>query len=168
MPARPGQARPTRGRRATRATTPRSWPSSPAATARALAAIEVWNEPDQANELYFAGPHKAPRYAAVLRAAYPAIKQADPGVHGARGLAGRLQRRLPARLYAAGIKGYYDGLSVHFYNLTLASLRAIHQAQLATGDAHPAVARRVRLELLLAARADPAGTGVRDRPGSRR
>ena len=43
-----------------------------------LAAIEVWNEPDQANEDYFAGPEKPQRYAAILRAAYPAIKQADP------------------------------------------------------------------------------------------
>ena len=40
-------------------------------------------------------------------------------------------------LYAAGIKGYYDGLSVHFYNLTLASLRAIHEMQLANGDSKP-------------------------------
>ena len=37
-------------------------------------------------------------------------------------------------LYAAGIKGYYNGLSVHFYNLTLASVRSIHEVQLANGD----------------------------------
>ncbi len=40
-------------------------------------------------------------------------------------------------LYAAGIKGYYDGLAVHFYNLTLGSLRAIHEVQLANGDNTP-------------------------------
>jgi hypothetical protein len=40
-------------------------------------------------------------------------------------------------LYKAGIRGFYDGLSVHFYNLTLASLRAIHEVQLATGDPAP-------------------------------
>jgi hypothetical protein len=40
-------------------------------------------------------------------------------------------------LYAAGIKGYYDGLAVHFYNLTLGSLRAIHETQLANGDDTP-------------------------------
>ena len=45
-----------------------------------LAAIEVWNEPDQANQNYFAGPEKPQRYAAILRAAYPAIKQADPAM----------------------------------------------------------------------------------------
>jgi polysaccharide biosynthesis protein PslG len=99
-----------------------------------LAAIEVWNEPDQTNELYFAGPSKPARYAALLRAAYPAIKQADPG---ALVLAGSLVGSNGAflrALYAAGIKGYYDGLAVHYYNLTLASVRSIHEVQLANGD----------------------------------
>jgi hypothetical protein len=102
-----------------------------------LAAIEVWNEPDQANEDYFAGPNKAQRYAAVLRAAYPAIKHADPAMPVLGGsLVGSNGAFLRA-LYAAGIKGYYDGLSVHFYNLVLASLRNIHEVQLASGDTKP-------------------------------
>ncbi len=102
-----------------------------------LAAIEVWNEPDQANEAYFAGPNKAQLYAALLRAAYPAIKHANPQVPvlggsivGSNGVFLRL-------LYAAGIKGYYDGLAVHFYTLTLAALRATHEVQLANGDTKP-------------------------------
>jgi len=102
-----------------------------------LAGIEVWNEPDQANELYFAGPHKAQHYAELLRAAYPAIKQADPRVPVLGGsLVGSNGVFLRA-LYAAGIKGYYDGLAVHFYTLTLAALREIHQVQLANGDRTP-------------------------------
>jgi polysaccharide biosynthesis protein PslG len=102
-----------------------------------LAAIEVWNEPDQANEAYFAGPEKPQRYAAVLRAAYPAIKQANPNVKVLAGsLVGSNGVFLRA-LYAAGIKGYYDGLAVHFYTLTLGSLRAIHETQLANGDNTP-------------------------------
>jgi hypothetical protein len=102
-----------------------------------LAAIEVWNEPDQANEAYFAGPEKPQHYAAVLRAAYPAIKQANPNVTVIAGsLVGSNGVFLRA-LYAAGIKGYYDGLAVHFYNLTLGSLRAIHETQLANGDNTP-------------------------------
>ena len=102
-----------------------------------LAAIEVWNEPDQANEAYFAGPEKPQHYAAMLRAAYPAIKQADPQLTVLGGsLVGSNGSFLKA-LYAAGIKGFYDGLSVHFYNLTLASLRAIHEVQLAAGDNTP-------------------------------
>jgi hypothetical protein len=102
-----------------------------------LAAIEIWNEPDQANELYFAGPTKARRYAALVRAAYVAIKQADPSVPVLAGsLVGSNGAFLRA-LYAAGIKGYYDGLAVHYYNLTLASVRSIRGAQLANGDTKP-------------------------------
>jgi hypothetical protein len=102
-----------------------------------LAAIEVWNEPDQANEQYLAGPEKPQHYAAILRAAYPAIKQANPAVKVLAGsLVGSNGLFLKA-LYAAGIKGYYDGLAVHFYTLVLASLRAIHETQLANGDSTP-------------------------------
>ncbi|HUN77945.1 MAG TPA: cellulase family glycosylhydrolase [Solirubrobacteraceae bacterium] len=102
-----------------------------------LAAIEVWNEPDQANEDYLAGPAKPQHYAALLRAAYTAIKQANPAVPVLAGsLVGSNGTFLRA-LYAAGIKGYYDGLAVHFYNLTLGSLRALHEVQLANGDRTP-------------------------------
>jgi polysaccharide biosynthesis protein PslG len=102
-----------------------------------LAAIEIWNEPDQANQRYFAGPNKPERYAAILRAAYPAIKQVNPQLPVLGGsLVGSNGRFLQA-LYAAGIKGYYDGLSVHYYNLVLASLRAIRETQLANGDTKP-------------------------------
>jgi hypothetical protein len=102
-----------------------------------LAAIEVWNEPDQANQAYFAGPEKPRRYAAILRAAYPAIKRASPNVPVLAGsLVGSNGVFLRA-LYAAGIKGYYDGLAVHFYTLTLASLRSIREVQLANGDTKP-------------------------------
>jgi hypothetical protein len=102
-----------------------------------LTAIEVWNEPDQSNEAYFAGPEKAQNYARVLRAAYPAVKAANPGVLVLAGsLVGSNGAFLRA-LYGAGIKGYYDGISVHFYNLTLASLRSIREVQAAAGDTKP-------------------------------
>ncbi len=102
-----------------------------------LAAIEVWNEPDQSNEDYFAGPNKARRYAELLRAAYPAIKSADPQMTVLGGsLVGSNGAFLRA-LYAAGIKGYYDGLSVHFYTLVLGSLRYLHEVQLQNGDHTP-------------------------------
>lgn len=104
---------------------------------RQLAAIEVWNEPDQINQLYFAGPHKAARYAVILRAAYRAIKQANPQVPVLGGsLVGSNGVFLRA-LYAAGIKGFYDGLAVHYYTLTLTAVRAIHQVQLENGDNTP-------------------------------
>jgi polysaccharide biosynthesis protein PslG len=102
-----------------------------------LAAIEIWNEPDQANQAYFAGPEKPRRYAAILRAAYPAIKQANPNVPVLAGsLVGSNGVFLRA-LYAAGVKGYYDGLAVHFYTLTLASLRSIREVQTTNGDTRP-------------------------------
>ncbi len=102
-----------------------------------LAAIEIWNEPDQANQNYLAGPEKAKHYAQILRAAYPAIKRVDPQMTILGGsLVGSNGAFLRA-LYAAGIKGYYDGLSVHFYNLVLASLRYTHEVQLQNGDHTP-------------------------------
>jgi len=99
-----------------------------------LAAIEIWNEPDQINEQYFAGPDKARRYAAILRAAYPAIKHASPSVSVLAGSLVSHNGLFLRALYAAGIKGYYDGLAVHYYSLALASLRSIHEVQLANGD----------------------------------
>lgn len=102
-----------------------------------LAAIEIWNEPDQSNQQYFAGPDKPARYAAILRAAYAAIKQANPRVPVLAGsLVGSNGVFLRA-LYSAGIKGYYDGLAVHFYNLPLASVRAMREVQVANGDQKP-------------------------------
>jgi hypothetical protein len=102
-----------------------------------LAAIEVWNEPDQANQNYLAGPEKPQHYAAILHQAYPAIKQANPAVPVLAGsLVGSNGGFLRA-LYAAGIKGYYDGLAVHFYNLVLGSVRSIRAVQNANGDSKP-------------------------------
>jgi hypothetical protein len=126
-----------------------SWPPSNPATfatfaaflaqryGRSLAALEVWNEPDQANQAYFAGPEKPQRYAAVLRAAYPAIKQANPNVPVLAGSLVGANGVFLRDLYAAGIKGYYDGLAVHYYTLTLASLRSLHEVQVANGDTKP-------------------------------
>jgi hypothetical protein len=102
-----------------------------------LAALEIWNEPDQANEDYFAGPSKPQRYAALLRAAYPAIKQASPAVPVLAGSLVGYNGVFLRALYAAGIKGYYDGLAVHFYTLTLASLREFRSVQVANGDTSP-------------------------------
>src|SRR5207253_3157386 len=102
-----------------------------------LAAIEIWNEPDHINEHFFAGPEKARRYAELVKLAYPAIKRANPAVAVIAGsLVGSNGVFLRA-LYAHGIKGYYDGLAVHYYTLTLASVRAIRAVQLANGDQTP-------------------------------
>jgi Cellulase (glycosyl hydrolase family 5) len=102
-----------------------------------LAAIEIWNEPDQSNEAYFAGPNKAKNYAALVRAAYPAIKAANAGVPVLAGSLVGTNGAFLRLLYAAGMKGYYDGLAVHYYTLTLGALRSIHEVQLANGDRAP-------------------------------
>ena len=125
---------PTESRR----TTPRSSPISRSATARGLAAIEIWNEPDQANEAYFAGPDKAAALCGDPARRISRHQARRPAACRARRLARGLQRASFLRaLYAAGIKGYYDALAVHFYNLTLGSLRSIHEVQLANGDTTP-------------------------------
>ncbi len=131
------RARPTPGRRATPPTIAAFVAYLAQRYGTRLAAIEVWNEPDQANQVYFAGPEKPQRYAAVLRAAYPAIKQANPNVPVLAGSLVGANGVFLRAMYAAGIKGYYDGLAVHFYTLTLASLRSIHEVQVANGDTKP-------------------------------
>jgi polysaccharide biosynthesis protein PslG len=102
-----------------------------------LAAVEVWNEPDQSNEDYFAGPNKAQRYAELLRVAYPAIKSADPQMTVLGGSLVGTNGAFLRALYANGIKGYYDGLSVHFYTLALGAMRYTHEVQLHNGDHTP-------------------------------
>ncbi len=102
-----------------------------------ITALEVWNEPDQANEKYFAGPHKPERYAHLLAAAYPAIKSANPNVTVLGGSLVGTNGVFLKLLYKAGIKGHYDALAVHFYTLTLAGLRATRAVQLANGDSTP-------------------------------
>jgi polysaccharide biosynthesis protein PslG len=103
----------------------------------ALAAIEVWNEPDQANQAYFAGPNKPEHYAAVLRAAYPAIKAVDPKIAVLAGSLVGPNGGFLRELYEHGIEGFYDGLAVHYYTLTLAAVRTIHEVQLENGDHTP-------------------------------
>jgi hypothetical protein len=102
-----------------------------------LAGVEIWNEPDQSNENYLAGTEKVRHYTELVKAAYPAVKRADPAVRVLAGSFVGADGRFLDALYAAGMKGYYDGLSVHFYTLTVASLRAIHENQLAHGDQAP-------------------------------
>jgi len=102
-----------------------------------MAGFEVWNEPDQANQLYFAGPDKVRRYSALLRSAYPAIKRGNRNVQVLGGaLVGKDGRFLQA-LYASGIKGSYDVLSVHFYDLVLDALKDVRAVQRRNGDRKP-------------------------------
>lgn len=102
-----------------------------------LAGMEIWNEPDHASEEYFKGPDKPERYAAILKAANRALNRADPKLPVVAGsLVGANGNFLEA-LYDAGIKGHYDALAVHYYDLSLASLRAIREVQVRNGDRSP-------------------------------
>jgi polysaccharide biosynthesis protein PslG len=102
-----------------------------------LAAYEVWNEPDQVNQKYWAGPNKIERYVALMKALYPALKQAAPTLPVIAGSFVGTNGAWLKALYAAGAKGFYDGLSVHFYDLPLQGLKTTHQVQVANGDSAP-------------------------------
>ncbi len=100
-------------------------------------AIEVWNEPDQANQNYLAGPEKPKHYAEMLRVSYTAIKSAAPNVTVLAGSLVGSNGGFMRALYAQGVKGYYDAVAVHFYNLVLGSVRRFHEVQLENGDHTP-------------------------------
>jgi hypothetical protein len=76
-----------------------------------VSAWELWNEPDD-NVHFQNGPQPA-AYAALLRAAYPAIKAADPAATVVTGgMVGNHYAFLEA-LYANGAKGSFDAVGVH-------------------------------------------------------
>jgi hypothetical protein len=104
---------------------------------RDLAAIEIWNEPDHQDQYYFAGPDKPRHYAAILRATYPAIKHADRHIQVLAGSLVGANGAFLSALYANGVKGYYDAISVHYYDIVLGSIRAIRSTQLHHGDYKP-------------------------------
>ncbi len=102
-----------------------------------LAAFQIWNEPDQANEKYWAGPNKVATYVALVKTLYGPLKQAAPNVPVLAGsFVGKDGRWLKA-MYAAGAKGSYDGLAVQFYGPTLYGLRNTRAVQLFHGDRTP-------------------------------
>jgi hypothetical protein len=102
-----------------------------------LAAFEIWNEPDQANEKYWAGPDKVARYVALVKAAYKPLKAADRHVKVLAGSFVGVNGKWLEAMYQAGIKGHYDALSVHFYDLPLYGLRNTRAIQRRHHDAKP-------------------------------
>ncbi len=99
-----------------------------------LAAIELWNEPN-GNFLY--SQDKAGDYAALVRAAYPAVKAVAPTLPVLISMAGTDTSFLSA-LYADGIRGHYDGIAVHPYaQPTLDGLKALRAYEISQGDTAP-------------------------------
>jgi hypothetical protein len=102
-----------------------------------LAAFEIWNEPDQSNELYWAGPNKVEGYVALAKAAYPALKRVAPQVPVLAGSFVGANGKWLQALYDAGIKGSYDALSVHFYDVPLTALSVTRAVQKHNHDSKP-------------------------------
>jgi hypothetical protein len=82
-----------------------------ARTVPGLRAIEIWNEADEST--FWRGAPQPGAYAALLRAAYPAIKAADSGITVVTtGMVGNNYQFL-SDVYAAGGGGSFDAVGVH-------------------------------------------------------
>jgi beta-xylosidase len=117
----------------------------------ALAALEVWNEPNLPSFWNSATP--ATDYAALLKATYTAVKRVAPDLPIVAGALAGADVAFLEKLYDAGIAGSYDVLSVHPYNdgrapeetipeqfahaTFLQGLRNVRAALRAHGDTHP-------------------------------
>jgi polysaccharide biosynthesis protein PslG len=103
-----------------------------------LAAVEMWNEPNLGIDMFWKASDKAGAYAALVRGAYPRAKATGNATVPL--LAGALVRPDTAflnALYTGGIKGYYDGVSIHPYGVELSSakLNNFRSVQRSAGDA---------------------------------
>lgn len=118
-----------------------------------VSAYEIWNEPNGA--AFFAPTPDPAAYTALLKAAYPSIKSADPAaVVIAAGLGSVVDYttiamdpvKFVSGMYAAGAKNFLDALAFHPYQYTmkfsetwhpdapLNQLMGIRQLMLANGD----------------------------------
>lgn len=76
-----------------------------------VAAWEIWNEED--DSLWWASGPDPAAYAALLKAAYPAIKTADPKATVVLGGLTGNDYEFLSQLYADGAKGSFDAVGVH-------------------------------------------------------
>ncbi|WP_319454599.1 MULTISPECIES: cellulase family glycosylhydrolase [unclassified Mycobacterium] len=119
-----------------------------------ISAYEIWNEP---NSVEFSDPIDPASYTALLKAAYPAIKAANPNATVVAGAVGSVISfgnvtldpvTFVQDMFADGAQGYFDALSFHPYqetlelsqgagvpNSPLTQLNAIEQLLIANGDA---------------------------------
>jgi hypothetical protein len=109
-------------------------------------AWEIWNEPNLSG---FWSTTDPAQYAAMVKAAYPRIKAADPAVTVAAGATSDSDTPWLTRFYAAGAKGSFDVLSVHPYQVpsnlgpevpdngcicTMDHIRTVHALMVQQGD----------------------------------
>jgi hypothetical protein len=118
-----------------------------------LAAIEIWNEPDQPGGKGWRTATPVEDYARLLRAAYPAAKDGDSRVPVLAGVLAGSDVTFLNALYNAGIRGNYDGIAIHPYSdprapdasppradvrfLFAAGIAATHALQAHYGDKAP-------------------------------
>jgi hypothetical protein len=112
-----------------------------------LAAVEAWNEPNWRDNLI--APDVPLAYAQMVKAFYTGAKQGDPGVPVLAGAMVYSDLNFLGELYRDGIKGYYDGISLHAYadgaapentavtHSFLGAIEKVHLFQLANADATP-------------------------------
>jgi hypothetical protein len=114
-------------------------------------AWEVWNEPN-IDRFWPTGPDPA-KYTALLKAAYPAIKSADPNAKVVFAGPSTNDYNFIEGAYAAGAKGYFDVMATHPYScnspesvsqsngrisqFSYLGYREIRKSMLARGDDKP-------------------------------
>jgi hypothetical protein len=117
-----------------------------------LAALEVWNEPNPSQD-FWRSSDPAGDYVRLVKAAYPAAKAGNAQVPVLAGALADADKPFLDQLYADGIKGSYDGISIHPYNgwrdpadmapgtptiyTFVPGTQAIHDTQVAHGDSTP-------------------------------
>jgi polysaccharide biosynthesis protein PslG len=112
-----------------------------------LAAVEAWNEPEINNNLV--APNLPAAYAQMVKAFYVGAKEGNSNVNVLAGSLSYADITFLRALYANGIKGFFDGISIHPYadgadpaNLAvthsfLGGIQTLHAAQLTAGDTTP-------------------------------
>lgn len=78
-----------------------------------LAGLEVWNEPN--SDQFFVGTPA--QYVDIVKTVYGAVKRVRPALQVAVGSLALADIDWLRQLYAAGLKGHFDALSVHPYNV---------------------------------------------------
>jgi polysaccharide biosynthesis protein PslG len=111
---------------------------------------EIWNEPNQ--PYFFHSDDPVRDYAAMVRAAYPAAKAADPRPLIVAGSLSDSDFEFTDALYRRGVKGSFDAFSVHPYSADRSPLEtrvssprysfrlgvpAVHRVMRAHGDGRP-------------------------------
>jgi hypothetical protein len=105
-----------------------------------LAAVEVWNEPNLGIDMFWKAQDRAAAYADLVKGSYARAKLlGNPAVPIVIGALVRPDIAFLNALYANGIRGNYDGISIHPYGIELSptKLSAFRAAQRSAGDAAP-------------------------------